>query len=122
MQMARELAPKIGHSWTIRVMGFFVMFNCAVILAIAKPKKLEKPTSAPWFDLESWKDSTYVLFAVGIFFVGWGLNFASFFVSYPLSLFPPWFETPPNRMARSPPTAPNSSASPPPSPSSCSSS
>ncbi|KAK7973257.1 Aspyridones efflux protein [Apiospora saccharicola] len=79
--IARELAPKIGHSWTIRIMGFFVMFNCAVILAIAKPKKLEKPASAPWFDWASWKDSTYVLFAVGIFFVGWGLNFASFFIA-----------------------------------------
>ncbi|KAK8070575.1 Aspyridones efflux protein apdF, partial [Apiospora hydei] len=79
--IARELAFKIGHPWTIRVMGFVVLFNCAVILAIAKPKAIEKPLSAPWFDSESWKDATYVLFAVGIFFVGWGLNFASFFIA-----------------------------------------
>ncbi|KAK8074148.1 Aspyridones efflux protein apdF [Apiospora phragmitis] len=78
---ARELAVKIGHPWTIRVMGLVVLFNCAVILAIAKPKAIDKPVSAPWFDSESWKDSIYVLFAVGIFFVGWGLNFASFFIA-----------------------------------------
>lgn len=81
-QIARELAEKIGHSWTIRVMGVVVAINSAVVLAIARPKPLPKPEHKPaWFDVESWKDPVYVLFAVGIFFVGWGLNFASFFVS-----------------------------------------
>ncbi|KAK8023730.1 hypothetical protein PG993_011796, partial [Apiospora rasikravindrae] len=76
--IARELSLKIGHPWTIRVMGFVVLFNCAVILAIAKPKAIEKPVSAPWFDLESWKDAIYVLFAVGIFFCRLGSQLCFF--------------------------------------------
>ncbi|KAK6857135.1 hypothetical protein PG995_007322 [Apiospora arundinis] len=80
--IARELAQKVGHSWTIRVMGAVVAINSAVVLAIARPKPLPKPEHKPaWFDVESWKDPVYVLFAVGIFFVGWGLNFASFFIA-----------------------------------------
>lgn len=64
-------------------MGAVVAINSAVVLAISRPKPLPKlPYKPAWFDWESWKDPVYVLFAVGIFFVGWGLNFASFFVSH----------------------------------------
>ncbi|KAK8099037.1 MFS general substrate transporter [Apiospora kogelbergensis] len=77
--IARELSQKVGHSWTIRAMGAVVAINSARLQGPNRFPKL--PYKPAWFDWESWKDPVYVLFAVGIFFVGWGLNFASFFIA-----------------------------------------
>jgi hypothetical protein len=62
-------------------MGFVVLFNSAIILLLARPKAMHRPP-APWFDLKSWREPVYALFAIGIFFVCWGLYFAYFYVCF----------------------------------------
>ncbi len=69
----------MSYGWVIRIMGFLVLFNSAIILLLARPKTMHRPR-APLFDMEAWKDLTYCLFAVGIFCVCWGLYFAYFYV------------------------------------------
>ncbi|KAF2724382.1 MFS monocarboxylate transporter-like protein [Polychaeton citri CBS 116435] len=78
--IARQLRDQLSYPWIIRVTGFVVLFDSAIILLLARPKVMQRPP-ASWFDLQSWKDPVYVLFATGIFFVCWGLYFAYFYTT-----------------------------------------
>lgn len=80
--ISRQLAPQIGYSWTIRVMGFVVLFNTALIILLARPRTFVR-AKGPLVDLSAFKDAVYSLFAIGIFFTLWGVYIAYFYVCNP---------------------------------------
>ena len=82
--IARELLPKVGIGWTLRVMGFVFLANSLVALALVRVRVKPRP-SGRLVEWESFKEVPFVLFAVGSFFAMWGVYFAYFYVS--LSLF-----------------------------------
>ncbi|KAE9379912.1 MFS monocarboxylate transporter-like protein [Stipitochalara longipes BDJ] len=76
--IARQLAPRIGYPWTIRVMGFVMLFNTAAILLLARPRIFKK-TRGPLVDPKAFLEPTYLLFTIGIFFTLWGIFIAYFY-------------------------------------------
>ncbi|KAF2138177.1 uncharacterized protein K452DRAFT_234891 [Aplosporella prunicola CBS 121167] len=78
--ISRQLAPQIGYPWTIRVMGFVMLFNTLVIIALARPRQFKR-SKGPLVDLRAFKDPTYLFFAIGIFFTLWGVYIAYFYTT-----------------------------------------
>jgi len=81
--IAQNLLYKIGFGWTIRVMGFVMLFNAIFIASIARTR-LPPRKSGPLIEWAAFKELPYVLFAMGTFFTLWGVYFAYFYVSLPL--------------------------------------
>jgi MFS family permease len=86
--ISRQLAPSIGHPWTIRIMGFVVLFNTILIVLLARPRQFNR-TKGPLVDLSAFKDPTYSLFSIGIFFTLWGVYIAYFYVCIGLIAYTP---------------------------------
>ena len=77
--IVQHLLPKIGFPWTVRVIGFVILFNFAIIIALARTR-ISPRTTGPIIDWAAFKESPYVLFTIGSFFFFWGLYFAYFYV------------------------------------------
>ncbi|KAL0263385.1 hypothetical protein SLS55_002365 [Diplodia seriata] len=78
--ISRQLSPSIGYPWTIRVMGFVMVFNTLVIFALARPRQFKR-SKGPLVDPRAFKEPTYALFAIGIFFTLWGVYIAYFYTT-----------------------------------------
>ncbi|KAI1176518.1 MFS monocarboxylate transporter-like protein [Nemania sp. FL0916] len=78
--ITRQLAGPIGYPWTIRVMGFIMLFNSILILALGRPKKFKKDRR-PLLEPRAFKEIVYLLFAIGLFFTLWGVYIAYFYTS-----------------------------------------
>ncbi|KAJ5628748.1 MFS monocarboxylate transporter-like protein [Penicillium lividum] len=76
----QQLSPRIGYPWAIRVMGFVMMANTAFILLLARPPHFKR-TQGPLLDPKAFKEPTYLLFAIGIFFTLWGVYIAYFYTA-----------------------------------------
>jgi MFS family permease len=82
----QNLLAKVGFGWTMRVLGFITLAMCLFALFTLKPRpNPEKPAwqvngfSWRWFiDLSAFKEHTYVLYCIAIFFN----NFSFFVPSY----------------------------------------
>lgn len=80
--MVQQLLPRIGFAWTVRSMGFVVLFCFIVCLALASTR-LPKRTSGPLIELSAFHDWSYSLFVVAVFLTLWAVYFSYFYVSYP---------------------------------------
>ncbi|KAL2167579.1 hypothetical protein VTG60DRAFT_1090 [Thermothelomyces hinnuleus] len=78
--IARQLTPTIGYPWTIRVFGFIMLFNSALILLLGRPRKFKKEPR-PLLDPAAVREPVYASFAIGIFFTLWGLYIAYFYTA-----------------------------------------
>ena len=80
--IARQLLPKVGIQWTIRVMGFVFIANAAISQAIIRPRPvLRRNIRGPLFDFKSFVDPWYCLFCLGMFLGVLGLYFTYYYVS-----------------------------------------
>ena len=72
--MLQSLLPKLGFAWSTRILGF-------CLLALAVPANLFVRSRLPvkarsgsvWPDLTVFRDRSYALASVGVFFMEWGL-------------------------------------------------
>lgn len=78
--LAQRLIPKIGFRWTVRIMGFVMMCNMAVVLVIAR-NRLPPRKSGPLVDMSAFKDLPWVLFVISTFLMFLALFFAVTYVS-----------------------------------------
>ncbi|KAI2624508.1 MFS monocarboxylate transporter-like protein [Xylaria nigripes] len=78
--ISRQLSGSIGYPWTIRIMGFIMLFNTTLILALGRPRKFKKEKQ-PMVDLSAFKEPVYLFFAIGLFFTLWGIYIAYFYTS-----------------------------------------
>lgn len=78
--MVQQLLPKIGFSWTVRCMGFVVLFCFIVCLSLARTR-LPKRSSGPLVELSAFHELQYSLFVIGIFLTLWAVYFSYFYVS-----------------------------------------
>ena len=78
--IARQLLPKLGLPWTVRVMGFVILFNATIAISIARvrlsPRKL-----GPLIEWSAFKELPYSFYCLGSFFNLWAVYFAYFYVS-----------------------------------------
>jgi len=77
--IARQLLPTIGFAWTVRVMGFVILFNSIIIVAIARVR-LPPRRTGPLVEWAAFKEPSYTLFCVGMFLNLWAVYFAYFYV------------------------------------------
>ncbi|KAK4120750.1 major facilitator superfamily transporter [Parathielavia appendiculata] len=77
--IARELIPRVGIQWTLRVMGFIILSNSIAIYLLARPKKATRK-SGPFLELSAFREPPYLFFCIGMFFAMLGVYFAYYYV------------------------------------------
>lgn len=81
--IAQSLLDRIGFGWTVRVMGFVMLFNSVIVMLLLRPRTdlPRKPLrDSRLVDLAAFKDPTYTLFTIGTFLTFWGVYFAYFYI------------------------------------------
>lgn len=76
----QQLEPRLGFGWTVRIMGFVVLFNAIVAALLARVRLPPRKTGA-LVEWSAFKELPYTLFCVGMFFNLWAVYFAYFYVS-----------------------------------------
>jgi MFS family permease len=79
--IARQLLDRIGFAWTVRVMGFVMLFNSVVIVVLAKAR-LPPRKRGPLVEVAAFKEASYTLFSIGAFMLLWGVYVSYYYVSY----------------------------------------
>ncbi|KAF2088673.1 MFS general substrate transporter [Saccharata proteae CBS 121410] len=77
--IAQSLLDRVGFAWTVRVMGFVVLFNAVVILSLAR-SRLPPRKTGPLFEWRAFTEPPYALYAVSMFFAFWGVWIAFFYI------------------------------------------
>lgn len=78
--IAQQLLPKVGFPWTIRILGFVVMFNAGIAQIFSRERNVRK-ASGPLFDLKAFRDVRYSMFSSAILLIFISLYVAYFYVS-----------------------------------------
>ncbi|KAH7063045.1 major facilitator superfamily domain-containing protein [Macrophomina phaseolina] len=83
--IAQTLLGRVGFAWTVRVIGFVVLFNAAVILALARTRGQRVAVvgdggGAPLIDWAAFREIPYLLYCVSMFFAFWGIWVAYYYV------------------------------------------
>lgn len=81
--IAQTLLPRVGFAWTVRCMGFVVVFNAAVVLALARTRgQRGRIGKAPLMEWSAFAEMPYLLYCVSMFFAFWGIWVAYYYVSF----------------------------------------
>lgn len=78
--IARQLLPRIGFPWTVRIMGFMMLAMGSVYCSLLKPR-LPPRKSGPLFEFSAFREPPYSLYLIGIFLIGLGQYFAFYYIS-----------------------------------------
>ncbi|KAL4887868.1 MFS general substrate transporter [Aspergillus ambiguus] len=73
--IAQTLLHRIGFGWTVRVMGFVLLFNAVVIMLCVR-QRLPPRRSGSVIELRAFTDLSYTFFAMGTFFCFWAVYYA----------------------------------------------
>lgn len=79
--IAQQLLPKVGFGWTVRCMGFVMLFNF-VIIAFFSHSRLPPRQSGPLIELAAFRELPYALFTIGIFLSLWAVYIGYTYVRY----------------------------------------
>ena len=85
--VVRQLLPKIGFGWTVRVLGFINVASLAIVIAFMKPR-LPPRKSGSLIEWEALKDTPYVLHVLGMCFLMPPIYCVFYYVSHLISLSP----------------------------------
>ncbi|QDS71245.1 hypothetical protein FKW77_000182 [Venturia effusa] len=77
--IAQSLLYRIGFPWTIRIMAFVMLAIAIAVFPFSQPRPQTR-VAQPWMDKTAFREPSYVLFCIGIFFSFWGLFFAYYYV------------------------------------------
>lgn len=74
-----RLLPRVGYPWTMRTLGFIsvvMLIPCMIFLKQRVPPR----KAGPIVEWAAFKEATYALFALGMFFNFWGLYVGFFYI------------------------------------------
>ena len=77
--IAQSLLSRIGFGQTVRVMGYVMLFNAMVALALLRTRVAPRKND-PMIDWSAIRELPYVLFTAGAFFTFWGVFFSFYYV------------------------------------------
>ncbi|KAF2674511.1 MFS transporter, MCP family, solute carrier family 16, member 10 [Microthyrium microscopicum] len=77
--VVRQLLPKIGFGWTVRVLGFMNLIALGIIIAFMRPR-LPPRKAGPIVELAALKDVPYILFVAGICFCISAIYFVFYYI------------------------------------------
>ena len=78
--IARQLMPRIGFPWTVRIMGFIMLAVGSLYCSLLKPR-LPPRKSGPVFELSAFREPPYSLYLCAIFLIGLGQYFVFYYIS-----------------------------------------
>ena len=78
--IVRELLPKVGFAWTVRVLGFVTLTTNLLAMAFLRPR-LPPRKSGPLIEWAALREWPFGLYCAGMFLQLWGLFFAFYYVS-----------------------------------------
>lgn len=78
--IARQLLPRIGFPWTVRIMGFIMLAFGACYCSLLKPR-LPPRRSGPLLELSAFREASYSLFLLAVFLICLGQYFAFYYIS-----------------------------------------
>lgn len=77
--IVQQCLPRLGFAWTIRIIGFIMLFVNVVTIALYRTR-LPPRRTGPLVDWASFKELPYTLYCSAAFFFFWGLYFAFFYI------------------------------------------
>ncbi|KAF2491972.1 MFS general substrate transporter [Lophium mytilinum] len=77
--IVRQLLPKIGFAWVLRVMGLIMVAIGCLTTALLRPR-LPPQKSGPLIDFSAFRESTYSLYCVAMFLGIWGQFYVFYYV------------------------------------------
>ncbi|USW56620.1 Putative major facilitator superfamily, MFS transporter superfamily [Septoria linicola] len=77
--IVQQLLPKVGYPWTVRVIGFIMLFTNVVTITFLRTR-LPPRKSGPIVDWASFKELPFALYCIAMFFNFWGLYFVFFYI------------------------------------------
>ncbi|KAM7183818.1 riboflavin transporter MCH5 [Rhypophila sp. PSN 637] len=77
--IARQMLEPLGFGWTVRTMGFVVLFNSVIIVLLARVRLPARKTG-PIFEWAAFREPSYSLFCAGMFLNLWAVYFAYFYI------------------------------------------
>ncbi|KAH7270906.1 major facilitator superfamily domain-containing protein, partial [Fusarium solani] len=78
--IVRELLPRLGFSWTLRVIGL-MQAGCFVISLLSLKPRIPPRKSGRLVEWSAFKELEYTYYALGAFMCFWGVYFAFFFIA-----------------------------------------
>ncbi len=78
--IVRQLLPKIGFAWTVRVLGFVNVALLGVCLALLRPR-LPPRNAGPVVEWRAFTEAPYALVVAGMAFVFGGLFFTYYYIA-----------------------------------------
>jgi MFS family permease len=78
--MVNSLLGEVGFAWTLRVLGFFTFATLLPSLFFLR-QRLPPRTTGPIVEISAFREVPYSSYAVGMFFILWGLYVGFFYVS-----------------------------------------
>ncbi|RSM06047.1 hypothetical protein CEP52_005935 [Fusarium oligoseptatum] len=78
--LVRQLLPKIGFAWTLRVAAFTQLVTLSLAMVFAKPR-IKPRGSNPLVDWSAFKDVEFALYVTASFFTCWGVYLAYYFIA-----------------------------------------
>ncbi|KAM0427770.1 hypothetical protein ACHAPT_007226 [Fusarium lateritium] len=78
--LVRQLLPRLGFAWTLRIAGFVQLVTLCVALVFVKPR-IRPRESSPLVDWSAFKDVEYTLYVAASFFTCWGVYLAYYFIA-----------------------------------------
>ncbi|KAI1376885.1 MFS general substrate transporter [Hypoxylon crocopeplum] len=70
--IAQQLSGKVGFPWTMRVMGFVVLFNAAIMVTFARTRLPPRPRG-PLVEWAAFKELPYAFYTAGAFCLLWSV-------------------------------------------------
>lgn len=71
--------PTLGFPWTMRIIGFINLVLLILCCTFLTPR-LPPRKSGPFFETAAFREPSYTLYAIGMFFNFWGLYFAFYYI------------------------------------------
>lgn len=82
--LVRELLPRIGFAWTVRVLGFLNTTFLIVVMIFMRPR-LPPRLAGPIIDWRAFTEAPYALYVASLFFTLWGVYYTFYYVRPPLA-------------------------------------
>jgi MFS family permease len=77
--ITRELLPKIGFGWTMRLIGFIHLACFAVVATFMRPR-LPPRKAGPLVDLSAFRESVFSSYVAGMFCFQWATYYTLYYV------------------------------------------
>ncbi|PNS21665.1 Riboflavin transporter MCH5 [Sphaceloma murrayae] len=74
-----HLVPVVGFGWAVRVVAFVILVFNGICAGMAR-WRLPPRQTGPWVDSTAFRDRTFMLATLAMFFVFWAVYYAFFFV------------------------------------------